>query len=940
MARRETAEVSLDAGSQPTQSLSTDNLQKPAGSSNNQISSEYQRSYQWKLPIVQVNKPPRAPSKSEYQREYCWKSAPSTPVKELLSDSKSSPQSSSPSTPKPVPQSVPQSSVIDNKSVDTTRLTDVSIKTLTTDDFNAVRRTPEPTKDINAVRRTPELTKDITNVLPVETNVKQNGTYTTEPDTLASNSGKFTSSAGIDKWKDGLRNSSNESNYDPIEKKIVVLEGSRLSKRSRCRSMYSLRDELKTKELANQLSDPYETEYKQQFVDWVEYYNHERKPLQRRGSWSAPLDNFKSLDGFDRNDSKSSEPRKHQPLINDSTSIKSNHSRGLMRPSTSAEFRNYRSDYNDVPSDKFSKLNLNDYYSSSQAKGTEIQKSKSSELQKFKSNEMQRTKSSGSSPLRNSVFSQNDLISQQDTPDYRRRNISAIELPGRPRNRDTHMDERRRDYEHLYDRCRDPMNTNRKDDYDKQQNDKSYNDRYNNNHLSNVDYNYYITERQLDNGYDIRYNKRDHDEYYKHGNRSAHISDKEHYGRHANGHSDGHSNGHSNGHSRNTSYSSTSDLDPSRSYVRSPLPNANPSYLDHLRHRPTASDSSSVSTPSSPATPNGFYDNDYRSRKSNGLDPRIYKEQTYSSAITSKSHMGPPKLNLPLDDDKERYYRSNPLSPSRNKFYLEDDKERYRQSPSRNKFYLEDRDDDDDISHYVSSKRSPQVPLPSILRDKSLAAKSPTPSTPRSYQSTYSSPPFTRAPSPTRNSYAKKHNNYYYETSSPTLSPTYSSRPPSRATSVSSHATSIEEESVILTDILRDADSLTLKNLTDQLKIFKHREIKPPTTKKNTSHSTPGTRRSSVTTTQNSSTKSTKGTKSSSVPGTPSSAQKKKSSKTTKSIPSKSSVTSSYREAYRDYTLDKRPEPTDFTAAREALSRAKLKVEEMLELVSNNGSLY
>ncbi|CAG8758898.1 14103_t:CDS:1, partial [Dentiscutata heterogama] len=42
--------------------------------------------------------------------------------------------------------------------------------------------------------------------------------------------------------------------------------------------------------------------------------------------------------------------------------------------------------------------------------------------------------------------------------------------------------------------------------------------------------------------------------------------------------------------------------------------------------------------------------------------------------------------------------------------------------------------------------------------------------------------------------------------------------------------------------------------------------------------------------------------------------------------------------ADRDYTLDKRSQPTDFSAAREALNRAKLKVEEMLELVSNNGS--
>ncbi|CAG8767608.1 6929_t:CDS:1, partial [Dentiscutata heterogama] len=163
-------------------------------------------------------------------------------------------------------------------------------------------------------------------------------------------------------------------------------------------------------------------------------------------------------------------------------------------------------------------------------------------------------------------------------------------------------------------------------------------------------------------------------------------------------------------------------------------------------------------------------------------------------------------------------------------------------------------------------KRQPQPPLLSTLKDKPLTAKSPTPSIPRSYQSSYLSPPVTRATSPTRSSYTKKHNNYHYETTSPTLSPTYSSRPPSRATSVSSHATSIEEESVALTDILQAADSLTLKNLTEQLKIFRHREFSPPSSViKTTSRSTPGTRRQSVTTTKNS-TNTTKGVKSSSAP--------------------------------------------------------------------------
>ncbi|CAG8565547.1 24264_t:CDS:2 [Dentiscutata erythropus] len=520
---------------------------------------------------------------------------------------------------------------------------------------------------------------------------------------------------------------------------------------------------------------------------------------------------------------------------------------------------------------------------------------------------MQKTKSSGSSPLRNSVYNHDDLKSQPETSDYRRRNTSNIEYPGRPRNRDTHMDERRRDYEHLYDNKQDTFYS-RKDDYDEGRHNKSHDDRYNN-HLSDTNYNYYVTERQLDNGFDVRNNinniqkRRDHNEYDKYtSSRSSHISDKDPYGRYANQSS-------SNGHSRNTSYSSTNDLDSSRSNVHSPLPAVNPSYLDHIRHRATASDSSSVSTPSSPPTPNGFYDDDPRLRKSNGLDPRIYKDQIYSPAITSRPLT--PRSNFPLEDDKDRYYRSSPLSPSYNKFHLDDN---HRQSPSRNKFYLEDGNDYDDISHnYISSKRQPL--LSSTLKDKPLTAKSPTPSIPRSYQSAYLSPPVTRATSPTRSSYTKKHHNYHYEATSPTLSPTYSSRPPSRATSVSSHATSIEEESVALTDILQAADSLTLRNLSEQLKIFRHREFSPPSSVKSTSRSTPGTRRPSVTTTKNS-TNTTRGIKSSSAPGTPNAAQKKK-----------------------NYTLDKRSQPTDFSAAREALNRAKLKVEEMLELVSNNGSV-
>src|SRR2546430_253863 len=47
--------------------------------SDNGNSSEYQRSFSWKLPMVKVNRP-KERTKSEYQREFTWKNdPPSTP---------------------------------------------------------------------------------------------------------------------------------------------------------------------------------------------------------------------------------------------------------------------------------------------------------------------------------------------------------------------------------------------------------------------------------------------------------------------------------------------------------------------------------------------------------------------------------------------------------------------------------------------------------------------------------------------------------------------------------------------------------------------------------------------------------------------------------------------------------------------------------------------
>src|SRR3954447_5368993 len=92
------------------------------------------------------------------------------------------------------------------------------------------------------------------------------------------------------------------SNLDPRTKKIVALEANRLSKKSRSYSMYSLHDQLKVNETANDLSNPYDTEYNSEFVSWKEYgtavredtmANKKRQTvndhtLKRRGSWSSP----------------------------------------------------------------------------------------------------------------------------------------------------------------------------------------------------------------------------------------------------------------------------------------------------------------------------------------------------------------------------------------------------------------------------------------------------------------------------------------------------------------------------------------------------------------------------------------------------------------------------------------------------------------------------
>ncbi|CAJ0766478.1 23193_t:CDS:2, partial [Entrophospora sp. SA101] len=241
-------------------------------------------------------------------------------------------------------------------------------------------------------------------------------------------------------------------------------------------------------------------------------------------------------------------------------------------------------------------------------------------------------------------------------------------------------------------------------------------------------------------------------------------------------------------------------------------------------------------------------------------------------------------------------------------------------------------------------------------------------STPRSYSSLYSTPT-PRSTSPTRDSYNNKKYSHHRMISSPTMSPTYSSRPPSRATSVSSHATSIEEESAILTDILKEADNATLKSLTDQMtSVFSRRDYSSSGGTKNTKLPAGSTNSKRLPTSNNningratpssnningratpssrnpksnimvSSNNKSSYNKSNSAPSTPGfNASKSKGHKKPSSASSISSITS-----YRGDIRSGASTPstgTNFSAAREALARARLQVEQMLEIVDNGGTI-
>ncbi|CAG8532628.1 1437_t:CDS:2, partial [Rhizophagus irregularis] len=809
--------------------------------------SEYQRSYSWKLPMVKVNRP-KERTKSEYQQLSC-------------------------NTPEPI------------------KSTMIATSTATTVNNN-IDFIGSKLNDLNITTTSNTINNNISII---------NNNFI--PDDYVFN----TNNNVPDKWRDGLRSKNSPeqkqslaSNLDPKTKKMVALEANRLSKKSRSYSMYSLHDQLKVHEIADDLSSPYDTEYNKEFVNWKEYGSVVREDINKKRH--SNTDNNHTLKRRDLG-SRANTREKLQPTITDSKSIRGitttitakSHSRlsrdnyyDEKRPTTSAEVRDYRKDRNTSPLRSSTTLdNYKDINVTSKYYDTREYNNNSSGRRDY--------------DVRRDYDGKKDYDYYDDHKydDRRREDIY-----------DDHHHKRENGYD---DRRRDLVNDDRRRDnvHDDRQRD-----------ISTYDYDYH---------YDSKYNN----------NRTVHNSDHEHF---------------IPGHSRNTSYASYASSSNKGSSVHDePINYSGPplSYLDAMRHRSSVSSLSSVSTPSSPATPIGYDLNDMRWKRNNGLDPRIYKEQNYSPSVISKSSSGSNHKYWQFEDDKDKYYQPSALSPSRSKFYIDDEEE-----------------DDEHIEGY-SSKRQSRDYKPSSMR----------------YSSQYSP---TRSTSPSRDSYGSGRK---YK----------SSRPPSRATSVSSHATSIEEESAVLTDLLKEAEIMTLKNLTDQMSIFKTRDlgigtgigIKGVKGVKNSGRATPaasgratpsvsgratpavsgratpsvsgratpavsgratpsvnGAKRSSLgaqkkptttttvttraagiktkttptirTSTKPGATTTTRGTKNSSTPGIP--PNKKKTHRPASSLSSISS-TSSYREAYQPP-----PPPTNFSAARDALNRARMKVEEMLEI--------
>jgi len=282
---------------------------------------EYQRSYSWKLPMVNKVKQKEF-IKSEYQREFTWRdnnnNNNTSATANLISSTSTTPIPPSPIPPSPIPPSpipppISSSSSINNISNDLSKLRLTS-------------------------KSTPSLLNDIA-LLPDNSNidVKHNGAFVTEVEELERIPYNNNNNNNDNKWKNDLRKADTvESKFDPQTKKIIALEADRLSKKLRSYSMFSLHDQLKTLETAQDLSDPLESEYKRNFVNWNEYGTASREDAylnnkesidltsnrtnhgRRRGSWSAPSlpATLKWLENVDvSNKSSLRDPNKQQSSI-------------------------------------------------------------------------------------------------------------------------------------------------------------------------------------------------------------------------------------------------------------------------------------------------------------------------------------------------------------------------------------------------------------------------------------------------------------------------------------------------------------------------------------------------------------------------------------------------------------------------------------------------
>ncbi|CAG8542886.1 7662_t:CDS:2 [Paraglomus occultum] len=979
----------------------TSTAPKPTASDAN---TTYQQDYSWKLPMTPA--PPRLKperKKSEYQREFAWPSSPAP----------------SPAPATPEPQKITNTNDSTPAITESTRL-------------NAVRELPQSVK-------TPELRASDDRLLNAS---KHNGSFVVEPAPLIDT---ISPVRNDDSWSNSLRKDKpQELGLDEKTKKIVALEANRLSKKSRSQSMYSLHDQLKVLEAAEDLTNPLESEYRREFVNWTEYgkfgredgtFNARSKQptLRRRGSWSAPLPApLRWLDSQE----------KLQPTIPNSQSIRAPVKQPPPRPKTSAEFRDYfdfdklnytfeprlsRDDFDErsiTQSDKkysSSPLRSGAYYDhldNRRRDGDDILTDKYDDRRSDRYDDRRTDRPDDRRTERYDDGRYDDRRSERyddrrpDKYDDRRdRDYDDRRNDKYDDRRDRDYDDRRRDREYdayddrrgdRYDRVYDDRYERSRDreypDRYERPRDKGYDDRYERTRERGYDDKY---ERSRDDEYDDRYERprggrdyddrrsdaydaRRHEREYQESRADSAYSDRrrdreyddrrygkshdnssvssrredpyDDYRRDRDSKRDRRSDlvyedsrgdkvyeaRRSEQDSRSTSHSTVLPSEDDRygdraGYSRSKHSTGgsrdetahSASYVNNSRTRSSQSSLSSVSTPSTPATPNGYDTYESRTKRSSDIDSRSYKEQLYSSTSSKQRSSN-------IEDDRDRYsnYSRTSQTPLRKGFTIGDDDEPI-ETPSR----TSRRQHPTDSSSYRDSS-TPRG------RQTRLYERSPASSAPQSFASSPA-----RSPSP-----PGEYRRYHHSSiTSPNLSPTYSSRPPSRATSVSSHATSIEEESAVLTDMLRIADSATLRSLTDQLSIFRtSRDVTRSSIQSNTkgtkSTTAKSTKSTPVSKPNRSSLPTTTTRKASSVrsgvatPRTSSSAaSSRKSSVVNGSIPRPTSAPvktrhkppSSAASSISSIGSSRSLGATSFSEAREALSRARMKVEEMLELVSN-----